>query len=69
MNPDNLVRLRSYIPQEFSTGKEYVKAKQMHLSTTWATEVELLACAQLSGKDVVCYFGKQWHFTSLLGLD
>ena len=60
MNPDNSVRLRSYIPQEFSTGEEYVKAKQMHLSTTWTTEVELFACAQLSGKDVVCYFGKQW---------
>ena len=30
MNPDNLVKLRSYIPQEFSTGEEYVKAKQMH---------------------------------------
>ena len=60
MNPDNLVKLRSYIPQEFSTGEEYVKAKQMHLSTTWATEVELFACAQLSGRDVVCYFGKQW---------
>ena len=56
MNPDNLVRLKSYIPQEFSTGEEYVKAKQLHLSTTWATEVELFACAQLSGKDVVCYF-------------
>ena len=60
VNPDNLVGLRSYIPQEFSTGEEYVKAKQMHLSTTWATEMELFACAQLSGKDVVCYFGKQW---------
>ena len=60
VNPENLVRLRSYIPQEFSTGEEYVKAMQMHLSTTSATEVELFACAQLSGKDVVCYFGKQW---------
>ena len=60
MNPDNLVRLRSYILQEFSTDEEYVKAKQMHLSTTWATEVELFACAQLFEKDVVCYFGKQW---------
>ena len=60
VNPENLVRLRSYIPQEFSTGEEYVKAMQMHLSTTWVTEVELFACAQLSGKDVVCYFGKQW---------
>ena len=60
MNPDNLVRLRSYIPQEFSTGEEYVKAKQKHLSTTSAKEVELFACAQLSRKDVVCYFGKQW---------
>ena len=45
MNLDNLVKLRSYTPQEFSTGEEYVKAKQMHLSTTWATEVELFACA------------------------
>ena len=60
VNPDNLVRLRSYIPQEFSTGKEYVKAKQIHLSTTWAAKVELFACSQLSDKDVVCYFGKQW---------
>ena len=60
VNPENLVRLRSYIPQEFSTGKEYVKATQMHLSTTWETEVEHFTCAQQSGKDVVCYFGKQW---------
>ena len=56
----NLAKLRSYIPQEFSTGNEYVKATQMNLPTTWATEVELFTCAQLSGKDVVCYFGKQW---------
>ena len=61
VNPETLVRLRSYIPQEFSTGEQYVKAMQMHLSTTWATEVELFAYAQLSGKDVVCYFGKQWQ--------
>ena len=60
VNPDHLARLRSYIPQEFSTGDEYVKATQMNLLTTWAPEVELFACAQLSGKDVVCYFGKQW---------
>ena len=60
MNPENLVRLRSYIPQEYITGEEYVKATQMHLSSTWATEVELFASAQLSRKDVICYFGKQW---------
>ena len=60
MNPDSLLKLRSYISQEFSTGEEYVKTKKMHLSTTWATEVELFACAQLSGKDVVSYFCKQW---------
>ena len=60
VNPDNLAKLRSYIPQEFSTGHEYVEATQMNLPTAWATEVELFACAQLSGKDVVCYFGKQW---------
>ena len=55
MNPDNLVKLRSYIPQEFSTGEKYVKAKQTHLSITRAREVELFVCAQLSGKEVVCY--------------
>ena len=60
LNPDNLAKLRSYIRQEFSTGNEYVKAMQMNLPTTWATEVKLFACAQLSGKDVVCYFVKQW---------
>ena len=60
VNPDNLAKLRSYIPQVFSTGHEYVEATEMNLPTTWATEVELFACAQLSGKDVVCYFGKQW---------
>ena len=42
VNPDNLARLRSYIPQEFSTGDEYVKATQMNLLTTWAAEVKLL---------------------------
>ena len=26
VNPDNVTKLRSYIPQEFSTGNEYVKA-------------------------------------------
>ena len=31
VNPENLIRLKSYIPQEFSTGEEYVKATQMHL--------------------------------------
>ena len=50
MNPDNLAKLRSYIPQEFSTGHEYVEATQMNLPTTWVTEVELFACAQLSGR-------------------
>ena len=33
VNPDNLAKLRSYIPQEFSTGNEYVKATQMNLPT------------------------------------
>ena len=33
VNLNNLVRLRSYISQEFSTGEEYVKANQMHPST------------------------------------
>ena len=29
-------------------------------TSTWATEVELFACAQLCGKDIVCYCHRRW---------
>ena len=48
-------KLRSYIPQLYPSGETYIQGETMADLTTWAIEVELFACAQLSGKDVVCY--------------
>ena len=55
MDPNNFAKLRSYIPQHYPSGEAYIQGEAMADLTTWATEVELFACAQLSGKDVVCY--------------
>ena len=55
MDPNNYDKLRSYIPQHYPSGEEYIQGEALAHLTTWATEVELFACAQLSDKDVVCY--------------
>ena len=60
MDPDNFNKLRSYIPQHYPSGEAYIQGEAMADLTTWATEVELFACAQLSGKDMVCYCHKKW---------
>ena len=60
MDPDNFDKLRSYTPQHYPSGEAYVQGEEMADLTTWATEVELFACAQLSGKDVVCYCHRRW---------
>ena len=54
MDPNNFDKLRSYIPQHYPSGEAYIQGEAMADLTTWATEVELFACAQLSGKDIVC---------------
>ena len=54
MDPDNFDKLRSYIPQHYPSGEAYIQGEAMADITTWATEGELFACAELSGKDVVC---------------
>ena len=60
MDPNNFDKLRSYIPQHYPSGEAYIQGEAMADLTTWATEVELFACAQLSGKDVVCYCHRRW---------
>ena len=60
MDPNNIDKLRSYIPQHYPSGEAYIQGEAMGDLTTWATEVELLACAQLSGKDIMCYCHRTW---------
>ena len=60
MDPNNFDKLRSYIPQHYPSGEAYIQGEAMADLTTWATEVELFACAQLCGKDIVCYCHRRW---------
>ena len=60
MDPNNFDKLRSYIPQHYPSGEAYIQGEAMADLTTWATEVELFACAQLSGIDIVCYCHRRW---------
>ena len=60
MDPNNFDKLRSYIPQHYPSGEAYIQGEAMADLTTWATEVELFACAQLSGKDIMCYCHRTW---------
>ena len=66
MDPNNFDKLRSYIPQHYPSGEAYIQGETMADLTTWATEVELFACAQLSGKDIVCYCHRRWLRTLLV---
>ena len=47
--------LSAYIPGEFCTGKQYTKSRNMHHFSTWGTELEIIAFAQISGFDVLVY--------------
>ena len=60
MDPNDFDKLRSYIPQHYPSGEAYTQGEAMADLTTWATEVELFACAQLCGKDIVCYSHSRW---------
>ena len=60
MDPNNFDKLRSYIPQHYPSGEAYIQGEAMADLTTWTTEVELFARAQLSGKDIVCYCHRRW---------
>ena len=53
--------MSAYLPKSYKTGKDYVTNKNMWSFTTWDTEVEIVAVAQLTGFDVKVYTAhKQW---------
>ena len=54
-NPIKYAFLKQYIPERFKSGKEYTVTSRMHTYTTWGTEVEIIAFAQLSGFDVMVF--------------
>ena len=54
-NPVKYSALEAYIPSVFKSGKQYVQERNMRNFTTWGTEVEIIAFAQISGFDVKVY--------------
>ena len=54
----NLVKhvfMKAFIPEKYATGKQYTIMTLMHKFTTWGTELEITAFAQLTGFDVFVY--------------
>ena len=62
-NPVKFTVLQLYIPQAFIAGKNYIAAKNMRIFSTWGTEVEIIAFAQISGFDVIVFTQQQQFAT------
>ena len=56
----NWDHLKQYVPTKYSTGLEYVNNTRMAFFAEWATKVELFACAQFTGKDIIVYTAHGW---------
>ena len=54
-NPVKQNLLRAYIPSRFCTGKQYTKSRNISHFSTWGTELEIIAFAQLSEFNVLVY--------------
>ena len=54
-NPVKYNWLKTYLPSNYKSGKDYIVASNMHNFPTWGTEVELIALAQISGFDIYVY--------------
>ena len=54
-NPVKYKWLQVYIPPQFKSGKDYIISNAMHNFSTWGTEVEIIAMAQISGFDIYVY--------------
>ena len=60
-NPVNYASLKTYIPEQFQMGREYIQSRNMHHFHMWGTEVEIFPFAQLSGHDIYVYTQQgQW---------
>ena len=60
LNPVKYKCLQAYIPSRFKSGNDYVQSSNMHSFTTWGTEVEIIAMAQISGFDIYVYTKNGW---------
>ena len=51
----NELKIKPYIPCQYKNGNDYVKCTNMHYFTTWGTEVEIVAFAQMTSHDVIVF--------------
>ena len=51
-NPVKFKWLQMYIPPKYKHGKDYIIGTSMCNFTTWGTEIEIIALAQISGFDM-----------------
>ena len=54
-NPVKHKWLQPYLPNRFKSGRDYIQLSNMHNFSTWGTEVEIIALAQIAGFDI-CVF-------------
>ena len=54
-NPVKQGFIQAFLPDNYATGKQYTVGKLMHNFTTWGTEVEIIAFAQITGFDVYVF--------------
>ena len=54
-NPVKYKWLQAYLPPRFKSGKDYIVQSNMHSFTSWGTEVEIIALAQIAGFDIYVY--------------
>ena len=57
---DNLSKLRAFLGHH-NTGEDYVLSSKMR-QQSWATEVEMISLAPLTGKDLVFYYNQKWQW-------
>ena len=54
-SPVNEPKIKPYIPCQYKNGNDYVKCTNMCYFTTWGTEVEIVAFAQMTSHDVIVF--------------
>ena len=59
-NPVKYKWLKAYLPSRFASGREYVNTSNMCNFSTWGTEVEIIALAQISGFDIYVFMQHNW---------
>ena len=52
--------ISTYLLVQFPSGREYKNTSNMQNFTTWGTEVEIIAMAQISGFDIYVFTQHNW---------